>query len=188
MIASLIKSIGVKTFIKYFEEFNSLYNGQITKQQLMLLFERNKETWNLDSQSTKISKSLLIIKTGRALEAICYILRTCNPNKIEDGMATLAMAQKIKNDLQSMDLEDESFYSTTETPKYLEGAKKVIYVNKYERNREARAECIKFYGPKCRVCELNFEEKYGAIGLDSFMSIILMKLVVLGKTMLLTPP
>lgn len=45
-----------------------------------------------------------------------------------------------------------------------EGAKKVITVNSYERNREARNMCIAVHGCKCAVCGMNFEDVYGELG------------------------
>lgn len=47
---------------------------------------------------------------------------------------------------------------------YQEGSKKTIMVNRYERNTQARQECIDYYGAECAVCEFDFEEKYGEIG------------------------
>lgn len=46
----------------------------------------------------------------------------------------------------------------------IEGAKKQITVNAYERNQKARQLCIKKYGCKCCVCGFDFEEFYGDIG------------------------
>lgn len=45
-----------------------------------------------------------------------------------------------------------------------EGLKKQVIVNKYERSSIARAECIKYNGSKCKVCEIDFIKVYGAIG------------------------
>jgi 5-methylcytosine-specific restriction protein A len=49
--------------------------------------------------------------------------------------------------------------------KYSEGAKKRITVNSYERNNEARNKCIEIYGLNCAVCNTNFEDVYGNIGI-----------------------
>lgn len=46
----------------------------------------------------------------------------------------------------------------------LEGAKKLVNVNAYERNRAARLQCIQFYGSRCVVCGFDFEKIYGVIG------------------------
>ena len=48
-----------------------------------------------------------------------------------------------------------------EPGKYIEGASKTVTVNAYERNREARAVCIKEHGAICAVCGFDFEAKYG---------------------------
>ncbi len=47
---------------------------------------------------------------------------------------------------------------------YIEGAKKTVIVNAYERDPRARAKCIAHFGCKCLCCGFDFEEKYGTIG------------------------
>lgn len=49
--------------------------------------------------------------------------------------------------------------------KYNEGAKKTITVNSYERDNTARNKCIEIHGLNCVVCNINFEETYGSIGI-----------------------
>lgn len=53
---------------------------------------------------------------------------------------------------------------------HYEGCLKVIKVNKYERDPDARKACIKHYGQRCQVCGFDFEEKYGTIG-DGFIHV-----------------
>lgn len=48
--------------------------------------------------------------------------------------------------------------------RHLEGGKKKVFVNKYERDEKARKKCIDHYGCKCSVCEMTFESKYGQHG------------------------
>lgn len=50
--------------------------------------------------------------------------------------------------------------------KYIEGAKRTVRVNAYERDTKARKKCIARYGTTCVVCGFNFETKYGAVGKD----------------------
>jgi len=50
--------------------------------------------------------------------------------------------------------------------KYIEGARKQVRVNAYERDRKARAACLKHHGHRCFVCTLLFVERYGDIGKD----------------------
>ena len=45
-----------------------------------------------------------------------------------------------------------------------EGAQSKITVNKYERSRVNRELCLAANGYNCKICGLNFEEKYGALG------------------------
>jgi 5-methylcytosine-specific restriction protein A len=47
---------------------------------------------------------------------------------------------------------------------FYEGAKTQIYVNSYERNRDARDKCVSHYGAKCIICGFDFEKTYGEIG------------------------
>lgn len=47
---------------------------------------------------------------------------------------------------------------------FVEGAKKQITVNAYERNPLARQKCLDHYGYNCSVCGFNFSERYGEIG------------------------
>jgi 5-methylcytosine-specific restriction protein A len=49
---------------------------------------------------------------------------------------------------------------------YVEGARKYVRVNAYERNPKARAACIAQHGCACSVCSMSFEERYGEIGRD----------------------
>jgi len=45
-----------------------------------------------------------------------------------------------------------------------EGAVSKIVVNRYERDKKARTECIDHYGCRCAVCGFDFEKVYGPIG------------------------
>ena len=51
-----------------------------------------------------------------------------------------------------------------------EGAVSRAEVNRYERSRWARAECLRHYGHECQVCGLDFEERYGELG-EGFMHV-----------------
>ena len=47
---------------------------------------------------------------------------------------------------------------------FIEGSVKTTVTNRYERNKDARTECIKHYGAKCYVCGFDFGKVYGEIG------------------------
>ena len=48
-----------------------------------------------------------------------------------------------------------------------EGAKRQVLVNRYERNRDARDQCVKYYGARCIICRFDFEKTYGEVGRES---------------------
>ena len=47
------------------------------------------------------------------------------------------------------------------SPEYLEGKKKTVLINTYERNSAARQKCIDHYGAICFICGFNFSKAYG---------------------------
>lgn len=51
-----------------------------------------------------------------------------------------------------------------------EGAKYQLFVNKYERNAEARRLCLQHYGTDCSVCKVNLSKVYGPVA-DSFIHV-----------------
>lgn len=46
---------------------------------------------------------------------------------------------------------------------YIEGARRQIYVNVYERSPTARRACIAHYGAVCSVCDFDFSKQYGIV-------------------------
>jgi hypothetical protein len=54
----------------------------------------------------------------------------------------------------------------TDEETLIEGAKKQITVNAYERNPLARQRCLNHYGYSCTICKFNFSNVYGDIGND----------------------
>jgi 5-methylcytosine-specific restriction protein A len=47
---------------------------------------------------------------------------------------------------------------------FIEGARRRVTVNAYERKPAARRACIAKYGRRCAACDISFEERYGPIG------------------------
>ena len=45
----------------------------------------------------------------------------------------------------------------------IEGARRMVWVNAYERDRKKRDLCIAVHGTQCSVCEMSFGSKYGDI-------------------------
>jgi 5-methylcytosine-specific restriction enzyme A len=76
---------------------------------------------------------------------------------------------------------------TTGDSPLVEGSKKQIFVNAYERNPIAREKCLKHYGFNCCVCEFNFKEKYGEIGEDFIHVHHLQEISQIGKEYVIDP-
>jgi 5-methylcytosine-specific restriction protein A len=57
---------------------------------------------------------------------------------------------------------DELIFDSKEI--LIEGIKRTITVNSYERNPKARELCVAKYGYLCSVCNINFEDIYGELG------------------------
>ena len=88
-----------------------------------------------------------------------------NPHKTSSWGSALARYCEFVNEELSL----ENYTSAdeiSEASTFVEGAKRRVAVNAYERDPEARRMCIKRYGWNCAVCEMNFAETYGEIGTD----------------------
>lgn len=70
---------------------------------------------------------------------------------------------------------------------YIEGALKEIKVNAYERDRKARKACIDFHGTDCKVCGLDFGNRYGEIGLGFIHVHHIVPLASIGKEYTVDP-
>ncbi|WP_201595600.1 HNH endonuclease [Psychrobacter vallis] len=77
------------------------------------------------------------------------------------------------------EIDDESIFT--------EGAKKYVTVNVYERNPQARAECLKKHGYRCKVCNFSFFEAYGEIGKEFIHVHHIKPLAGIAKTYELNP-
>jgi predicted HNH restriction endonuclease len=65
---------------------------------------------------------------------------------------------------------------------YLEGSAVRVLVNRYERDRQAREDCITHHGTVCSVCEFDFSRAYGQLG-EGFIHVHhLVPLAAVGRT------
>jgi 5-methylcytosine-specific restriction protein A len=46
---------------------------------------------------------------------------------------------------------------------YHEGTRKTVVVNSYERSSKAKKACLDYHGRICKICEFDFNERYGSI-------------------------
>ncbi len=88
---------------------------------------------------------------------------------VYEGLAQLKSYDSSKKPITIVWQFETSFLAQTpgELPpevQYFEGGVKRVMVNAYERNIEARRECIKHHGLNCAACGFNFKKIYGSIG------------------------
>ncbi len=75
------------------------------------------------------------------------------------------LSEDLVNYILSVFESEENVYDEFENDEgYYEGALKKVYVNHYERDREARNKCIEAHGCKCSVCGMDFGKMYGELG------------------------
>lgn len=73
------------------------------------------------------------------------------------------ISQQFNLDNRAVDYPDEA---DTNNPRFYEGAKQSVVVNKYERSAAAREACIQKHGVNCQICAMNFEKTYGSFAKD----------------------
>lgn len=68
-----------------------------------------------------------------------------------------------------------------------EGARAKVWVNKFERNRQARNVCIEHYKAKCSVCDFDFKEFYGDLGIGYIHVHHIVPISSIGKKYVVDP-
>ncbi len=58
----------------------------------------------------------------------------------------------------------ETLGEITDGETYQEKSVQHVLVNRHERNSKARKKCIEHFGARCKVCDLDFERRYGEVG------------------------
>lgn len=71
--------------------------------------------------------------------------------------------------------------------KFLEGTKTTSITTRYERNPQAREECLNHYGYDCQVCGFNFYNTYGEIGENYIHVHHLVEISTIGDTYEIDP-
>jgi 5-methylcytosine-specific restriction protein A len=81
------------------------------------------------------------------------------------GVRVAGAAEAQLDRLWSKYIDASSYQSPEEiTGDYPEGTVRRVEVNRYERDRRARAECIAHHGSVCAACGFDFEKAYGKLG------------------------
>lgn len=188
-IDRLINSIGVSTFVKYFNEFSKLYEGDVSKSEIRDLFIENSEPWNDSSITTKINVGLKIFTLKQEIKALEHIVNIKKTSNIPDGESVKERALKLLKILISNTKFGETVFpiEVDENQTYPEGTTKQVTVNSYERNPFARQKCIEHFGLSCQVCEFNFEQRFGELGKNFIHVHHLVEISTIGKEYSINP-
>jgi hypothetical protein len=82
-------------------------------------------------------------------------------NRIRSAGVVGAMRSLLEQSNSEPVLQPDEIASASQ---FFEGATRQVSVNRYERNRFARHQCIQHYGCRCSVCGFDFEVAYGKFG------------------------
>jgi 5-methylcytosine-specific restriction endonuclease McrA len=99
--------------------------------------------------------------------------------KLVTGGDILQNAYTDRLPTEIMPFEEKKFYE--------EGKVTEVFVNRYERNQNARLECIKHYGNICQGCGFDFETFYGNTVKISIQVHHIVPLAEIGKTYKVNP-
>jgi 5-methylcytosine-specific restriction protein A len=155
----------------YIQGFKKMMNG-----------ERYTRTFNTEATEyyfTNIRQDYGLAALRNALQAaIAHVeyyedLGRGNLNSIRDVIAAHRILLRIEEPIYPDELDEPELL--------LEGQKKKVFVNAYERNPKARAKCVEHYGATCSVCEMNFGEVYGELGEGFIHGHHLLPVAQLGK-------
>ena len=88
--------------------------------------------------------------------------------KVSEGKYIWRLRPELVETLQSLGLKEHEAKSpvfpdelSDDSAEYIEGKKKSVLVNQYERDPKARSVCINHYGANCFICGFDFGEAYG---------------------------
>ncbi|EEY99122.1 hypothetical protein VCSRO70_3615 [Vibrio cholerae] len=139
----------------YIQNFHYIMNGFIYKRTMNLQGTR--------IYLEQIYKDFGIQKFQQALEIVEAHVEYYNSlghgKQIQTQVLIDEFSQKYQTNFQSISYPDELPEDVL-----IEGARKQITVNAYERNHRARAQCIEHYGNSCYICSFNFFEYFGDLG------------------------
>lgn len=135
----IIASAKLKGIIKYKTPYDGVYNGALLLERSSIkVFQpiTLKEIINIDHSFKRFSQA----KQSFNIECLDDLLNLINKKK------SVTIAEEI---------------SEEDSDSLIEGAKKQIIINAYERNPKARQKCIDYHGTVCKVCGFDFGSVYG---------------------------
>ena len=86
------------------------------------------------------------------------------PEELEEARRRLSRLPESAFPTKLQSQEPTTLGEVTDKETYREAAVERVAVNRYERDPRARAACIREHGLRCKVCDFDFEERYGKPG------------------------
>lgn len=149
-----LNSIGKKVFIKLYPELSK--NPNISKEEFLLKHPYFKK--GIDSGNT-FNNAQSIFREGLVCEALEIVIASKVSEEIKLKAKYYLLLERGIGDInQELDEKEEPD---------IEGLRKRVYVNKYERSAEARQKAIEYHckdGVKCCICGFDFEKVYRELG------------------------
>lgn len=109
------------------------------------------------------------------------------PYDFKGGIGSKCFKVLINNGFSVVTKGDTDLYPDEIDAEHHEGRSLKVKVNRFERDPEAREQCIKHYGVSCQVCGLDFKGLYGAIG-EGFIHVHhLVPLAIIDKAYVVNP-
>ena len=155
------KGINERSAKIYLSNYSHMLKGELFTQTINALAVR----FYLD----KILDENGVDSLNNALQSLSFHIdyyKNAQKGKVIENKNILE-EYKLKININTDDYFNEEF---VERDKFIEGSMKRVYVNTYERNSIARANCIKHYGAICQVCGFDFGNFYGKLG-DGFIHV-----------------
>jgi len=163
----------------YIYAYSKLMNGE--------LYTRTINVYATDYYLEKIYNENGIERLKIALKAvdrhIVYYEGTSGASVIKGRQVYDKWKQITENDFSETVFPDE----VDKEAEYSEGKTRQVVVNSYERNRQARQECIQHFGLNCQICDFNFKERFGQLGQNFIHVHHVIEISTIGKEYSVNP-
>jgi 5-methylcytosine-specific restriction protein A len=132
-------------------------------------WERNKAGHLKSGFSQSIEHINKIIHDGYSLYTFSQVRKDTTDERVAASIKSFEpklyrkYLERIGDGWYATDTEVFKFTDDVDL-KYFEGDATLKLMTRYERNPEARAKCIEFHKPICKVCDFNFYKVYGEHG------------------------
>lgn len=135
--------------------------GEATTNDILA---KGKRKWENDSDYGAVRMALIQMAQAKQIDCPYGRFDERSPEK---DQWFVSRHRSIENDQQIWKIPNSSPPEEVDNPttaQITEGKAIRIFVNSYERSPVARRKCLEEYGYKCCVCEFDFANFYGVIG------------------------